>query len=74
MSKADYYLNGKHHKGEELMSILEIAGYSRSNPYYIVQQGKFNALAQMNPQDKLLLLMEIAGTSVYDERKRQRCY
>jgi len=71
MSKADYYINGKHHKGEELMSILETAGFSRSNPYYIVQQGKLNALAQMNPHDKLQLLMEIAGTSVYDERKSE---
>lgn len=26
----------------EVMNLLESAGFSRSNPYYVVQQGKVN--------------------------------
>lgn len=40
VSKADYYLNGKHISADDVMNLLESAGFSRSNPYYIVQQGK----------------------------------
>lgn len=28
---------------QEVMNLLESAGFSRSNPYYIVQQGKVRA-------------------------------
>lgn len=40
LTKADYYLNGKHISSDDVMNLLESAGFSRSNPYYIVQQGK----------------------------------
>jgi structural maintenance of chromosome 3 (chondroitin sulfate proteoglycan 6) len=40
VSKAEYYLNGKHISADDVMNLLESAGFSRSNPYYIVQQGK----------------------------------
>jgi hypothetical protein len=32
-----------HSKGE-VMNLLESAGFSRSNPYYVVQQGKVRIL------------------------------
>jgi structural maintenance of chromosome 3 (chondroitin sulfate proteoglycan 6) len=53
------------------MSLLEGAGFSKSNPYYIVQQGKVNALCTMNDTDRLRLLKEVAGTTVYDEKKTE---
>ena len=40
MAKADFLLNGKHIVADDVMNLLESAGLSRSNPYYIVQQGK----------------------------------
>jgi hypothetical protein len=49
--------------------LLESAGFSRSNPYYIVQQGKVNALTMMKDSERLELLKEVAGTRVYDERR-----
>eukprot|EP00978_Attheya_sp_CCMP212_P042511 scaffold260271_cov49-Attheya_sp.AAC.1 len=51
------------------MSLLEGAGFSKSNPYFIVQQGKVNALCTMSDGERLTLLKEVAGTTVYDEKK-----
>lgn len=56
---------------QEVTSLLESAGFSRSNPYYIVQQGKVSALATMKDKDRLELLKEVAGTRVYEEKKRE---
>ena len=53
------------------MSLLEGAGFSRSNPYFIVQQGKVNALCLMADTDRLRLLKEEAGTTLYDEKKEE---
>ena len=53
------------------MSLLEGAGFSKSNPYFIVQQGKVNALCVMKDEERLELLKEVAGTTVYDEKKAE---
>lgn len=53
------------------MNLLESAGFSRSNPYYIVPQGRVTALTQAKDSDRLDLLKEIAGTNVYDNRRRE---
>ena len=54
---------------QDVVNLLESAGFSRSNPYYIVQQGKVNALTMMKDSERLELLKEVAGTRVYDERR-----
>lgn len=41
----------------------------KGNPYYIVQQGKVNALCTMSSADRLDLLKEVAGCTVYDEKR-----
>ena len=53
------------------MGLLEGAGFSKSNPYFIVQQGKVNALCTMSDEERLSLLKEVAGTTVYDEKKSE---
>lgn len=50
---------------------MESAGFSRSNPYYIVQQGKINDLTLMKEKERLELLKEVAGTRVYEEKKAE---
>ena len=40
-----------------------------SNPYFIVQQGKLNALCVMSDTERLQLLREVTETTVYDEKK-----
>lgn len=69
--KDEYYLNGKHATKQDIVNLLESAGFSRSNPYYIVQQGKIQELATMTDDARLELLKEVAGTRVYDERRAE---
>ena len=40
--KDEFFLNRKRVQKSEVQSLLESAGFSKSNPYYIVQQGKVN--------------------------------
>ena len=49
--------------------MLEAAGFSRSNPYNIVPQGRVNVLTVMKDEQRLELLKDIAGTRIYDQRR-----
>nr|CAB3460583.1 unnamed protein product [Digitaria exilis] len=75
--KDEYYLDGKHVRHvivlfkTEVMNLLESAGFSRSNPYYVVQQGKIASLTLMKDSERLDLLKEIGGTRVYEDRRRE---
>ncbi|CAN1247675.1 Structural maintenance of chromosomes protein 3 [Linum perenne] len=59
--KDEYFLDGKHITKSEVMNLLESAGFSRSNPYYVVQQGKIASLTLMKDSERLDLLKEIGG-------------
>jgi hypothetical protein len=45
----------------EVINLLETAGFSRANPYYVVQQGRITAMAAMRDAERLELLKEIGG-------------
>lgn len=49
---------------KKVSSLLESAGFSKANPYYIVQQGKVSTLTLMKDAERLNLLKEVAGTKV----------
>lgn len=70
LKKDEYYLDKKHMSKSEVMNMLETAGFSRSNPYYIVQQGKIVEMAHMTDAKRLELLKDIGGTKVYEERRK----
>ncbi|KAJ1255362.1 hypothetical protein BS78_K254900 [Paspalum vaginatum] len=70
-SKDGYYLDGKHVSKTQVMNLLESAGFSRSNPYYIVQQGKIASLTLMKDSERLDLLKGIGGTRVYEDRRNE---
>jgi chromosome segregation ATPase len=57
----------------QVQSALEAAGFSRSNPYNIVQQGKISKMSQLSDAERLNLLKEIGGASLY-EVKRSESY
>ncbi|WZY89829.1 hypothetical protein YC2023_046564 [Brassica napus] len=61
LKKDEYFLDGKHITKNEVMNLLESAGFSRSNPYYVVQQGKIASLTLMKDPERLDLLKEIGG-------------
>ncbi|XP_039261631.1 structural maintenance of chromosomes protein 3-like [Styela clava] len=69
--KDQYFLDKKMVTKNDVMNLLESAGFSRSNPYYIVKQGKINQMATAPDSYRLRLLREVAGTRVYDERKSE---
>ncbi|KAF4526025.1 hypothetical protein B566_EDAN000818 [Ephemera danica] len=69
--KDQFFLNKKMVTRADVMNLLESAGFSRSNPYYIVKQGKINQMATAPDSQRLKLLREVAGTRVYDERREE---
>ncbi|KAM0788840.1 hypothetical protein ACM66B_002925 [Microbotryomycetes sp. NB124-2] len=69
--KDEYQLDRKSTSKGEVMSLLESAGFSRSNPYYIVPQGRVTHLTNQKDADRLNLLKEVAGTKVYEERRAE---
>ena len=69
--KDQYFLSKKMVTKGDVINLLESAGFSRSNPYYIVKQGKINQMATAPDSQRLKLLREVAGTRVYDERKAE---
>ena len=71
MDKDMFFINKKHVTKTEVVNMLESAGFSRSNPYYIVQQGKVKALAMMSNAQRLHLLKDVAGCKVYETRRRE---
>lgn len=67
--KDDYQLNGSARSRNEVMEMLESAGFSRSNPYYIVPQGRIARLTNASDEERLGVLKEIAGLETYENRR-----
>nr|XP_022909118.1 structural maintenance of chromosomes protein 3-like [Onthophagus taurus] len=70
--KDQFILNKKNATRTEVMNYLESAGFTNSNPYYIVKQGTINQMALASDSHRLKLLNEVAGTKLYIE-KREEC-
>ncbi|KAG0368562.1 Structural maintenance of chromosomes protein 3 [Gamsiella multidivaricata] len=71
LKKDEYSLDKKSATKTDVMSMLESAGFSRSNPYYIVPQGRITSLTNAKDHERLLLLKEVAGTRVYEQRRQE---
>jgi structural maintenance of chromosome 3 (chondroitin sulfate proteoglycan 6) len=71
LKKDEYSLDRKNATKADVMNLLESAGFSRSNPYYIVPQGRVTALTNMKDSERLSLLKEVAGTQVYEARRTE---
>ncbi|KAJ6138885.1 Chromosome segregation protein SudA [Penicillium samsonianum] len=71
IKKDEYTLDRKNATKNDVMNLLESAGFSRSNPYYIVPQGRVTALTNMKDSERLILLKEVAGTQVYEARRTE---
>ena len=71
LKKDEYSLDRKNATKTDVMNLLESAGFSRSNPYYIVPQGRVTTLTNMKDTERLNLLKEVAGTQVYEARRAE---
>lgn len=69
--KDEYSLDRKNATRTDVMNLLESAGFSKSNPYYIVPQGRVTALTNMRDSERLNLLKDVAGTHVYEARRTE---
>jgi chromosome segregation protein len=65
-----YKINGKTKTRQEL---LELLGAAKINPdgYNIILQGDIIRLVEMSPIERRQMIEEIAGISVYEEKKQQ---
>ncbi|KZV98325.1 RecF/RecN/SMC protein [Exidia glandulosa HHB12029] len=71
LKKDEYSLDRKSYSRADVMNMLESAGFSRSNPYYIVPQGRITALTNAKDAERLALLKEVAGTKVYEQKRTE---
>uniref|UniRef100_A0A093VDC5 Chromosome segregation protein sudA n=1 Tax=Talaromyces marneffei PM1 TaxID=1077442 RepID=A0A093VDC5_TALMA len=71
LKKDEYTLDHRNATKADVMNLLESAGFSRSNPYYIVPQGRVTTLTNMKDSERLVLLKEVAGTQVYEARRAE---
>lgn len=71
LKKDEYSLDRKNVTRSDVMSLLESAGFSQSNPYYIVPQGRVTAITNMKDTERLSLLKTVAGTHVFEKKKNE---
>ncbi|KAG0647721.1 Chromosome segregation sudA [Hyphodiscus hymeniophilus] len=71
LKKDEYSLDRKNATKTDVVNLLESAGFSRSNPYYIVPQGRVTTLTNMKDAERLNLLKDVAGTQVYEARRTE---
>lgn len=69
MKRDEFQVDGKPVSRGDVENLLQSAGFSRANPYYIVPQGRVTALCNATDQQRLNLLKEVAGTKVYEEHR-----
>lgn len=71
LKKDELFLQRKRATKATIQGLLEGAGFSKSNPYFLVQQGRIQSLCLANDVERLQVLNEVAGTTVYDTKKQE---
>ncbi|KAI5953278.1 SMC3 [Candida jiufengensis] len=71
LKKDDYSLDGKSATRSDIMNLLESAGFSKSNPYYIVPQGRITSLTNSKDHERLTLLKEVSGATVFENKLKE---
>lgn len=71
LKKDDYSLDYKSSTRQDIMQLLESAGFSKSNPYYIVPQGRITSLTNAKDSERLNLLKEVAGAKVFENKLKE---
>ena len=69
LKKDEYSLDRKNATRSDVMNLLENAGFSKSNPYYIVPQGRITRITNMKDAERLDLLKSVAGTQAFTSKK-----
>uniref|UniRef100_F1KR06 Structural maintenance of chromosomes protein n=1 Tax=Ascaris suum TaxID=6253 RepID=F1KR06_ASCSU len=69
--KDNYFKGSKIVTRNDMILLMTSAGFSRSNPYYIVKQGRISEFAIASDATRLKILKEVAGSEVYDMQRMQ---
>lgn len=70
LKKDDYQLNDRNVTKSDVVRMLESAGFSMSNPYNIVPQGRIVALTNAKDRERLHLLEEVVGAKSFEIKLR----
>ncbi|OBA24313.1 RecF/RecN/SMC protein [Metschnikowia bicuspidata var. bicuspidata NRRL YB-4993] len=71
LKKDDYSMDGRSATRSDIMNLLESAGFSRLNPYYIVPQGRITSLTNSKDSERLQLLKEVSGAKMFEAKLRE---
>lgn len=70
LKKDDYQLNDRNVTKGDVVRMLESAGFSISNPYNIVPQGRIIALTNAKDKERLQLLEDVVGAKSFELKLR----
>ena len=68
-NREELLINQKKLLKADASNLLESAGFSKTNPYYIIQQGKINAMINMSDYEYYEIFADVTGTKTYEEKK-----
>lgn len=71
LKQDEFRVNDRKFSASDVHQLLESAGFSSSNPYYVVEQGKIVSLVNMSEEDRYQLIKDVAGTKVYEARRSE---
>ncbi|KAG0666026.1 Structural maintenance of chromosomes protein 3 [Monosporozyma unispora] len=66
LKKDDYQINDRNVTKNDIVRVLESAGFSMSNPYNIVPQGRIVALTNAKDKQRLQLLEDVVGAKSFE--------
>lgn len=70
LKKDDYQINDRNVTKGDVVRMLESAGFSMSNPYNIVPQGRIIAVTNAKDKERLQLLEDVVGAKSFEVKLR----
>ncbi|SCU89109.1 LAFA_0E16204g1_1 [Lachancea sp. 'fantastica'] len=71
LKKDEYSVNGKTCHKSDITRMFESVGFSSSNPYNIVPQGRIVAVTNAKDKERLALLEEVVGAKSFEIKLRE---
>ncbi|AAS50184.1 AAL182Wp [Eremothecium gossypii ATCC 10895] len=71
LKKDEYMINNKNASRSDVQRLLESAGFSTSNPYNIVPQGRIVSLTNAQNRERLQLLEEVIGAKSFERKLKE---
>jgi len=69
--KEEILINQKRLLKSDVQNLLEGAGFMKTNPYYIIQQGKINQILNCTDEEFFDIFCDAMGTKIYEEKKAE---